>query len=165
MIHCKGMFLISCHKKKLKSITQFIKPSFVIISVQGEAGVREEKQDWGYVEVREGAHMFWWLYYTTSNVDSHTKKPLLIWLQTGTGVSSSGNGNFEEIGPYDVNMNPRNTSWVSLASIYSYTHSNNIHTLFQLILFAQIFFDSSKFLTLFKNIPNFICLSFSLYHQ
>jgi uncharacterized membrane protein YqiK len=28
------------------------------------------EQDYGYVTVRPGAHMFWWLYHTTSNVSA-----------------------------------------------------------------------------------------------
>ena len=37
-------------------------------------------QDWGYVEVRPGAHMFWWLYGSTHK-DSRDQKPLVMWLQ------------------------------------------------------------------------------------
>ena len=57
--------------------------------------------------------MFWWLYYTTDeNVKSFTEKPLIIWLQGGPGSSSTGYGNFEELGPYDMDLNPRNHTWV-----------------------------------------------------
>lgn len=45
-------------------------------------------QEWGYVTVRDGAHMFWWLHYTTATSDP-TEKPLLIWLQGGPGGSST----------------------------------------------------------------------------
>ena len=34
-------------------------------------------------------------------------------VQGGPGGSSCGFGNFEEIGPLDVELNPRNTTWVS----------------------------------------------------
>jgi len=33
--------------------------------------------------------------------------------QGGPGASSTGFGNFVEIGPLDVNLAPRNTTWVS----------------------------------------------------
>ncbi|PIK51605.1 putative retinoid-inducible serine carboxypeptidase-like [Apostichopus japonicus] len=39
----------------------------------------DPNEDWGYVDVRPGAHMFWWLYSTTA--DPSTNPPLIIWLQ------------------------------------------------------------------------------------
>ncbi|XP_058457678.1 retinoid-inducible serine carboxypeptidase-like [Malaya genurostris] len=69
------------------------------------------KQDWGFVEVRKGAHMFWWLYYTTADVDQYTDRPLLIWLQGGPGASSMY-GNFEELGPLTLEGEYRNHTWV-----------------------------------------------------
>jgi len=33
------------------------------------------------------------------------------------GGSSTGFGNFEEIGPLDVSLQPRNTSWVTLTNV------------------------------------------------
>ncbi|XP_015188707.1 PREDICTED: retinoid-inducible serine carboxypeptidase-like [Polistes dominula] len=56
--------------------------------------------------------MFWWLYYTTANVQSYYEKPLVIWLQGGPGASSTSYGNFEELGPLDTNLRPRNYTWV-----------------------------------------------------
>lgn len=69
------------------------------------------KQDWGFVEVRNGAHMFWWLYYTTADVLEFTERPLVIWLQGGPGASSMY-GNFEELGPLTLEGEPRNHTWV-----------------------------------------------------
>lgn len=40
----------------------------------------EPKQEWSYVDVREGAHMFYWLYYTTSP-EGFQQAPLIMWLQ------------------------------------------------------------------------------------
>lgn len=74
------------------------------------------KQTWGYVEVRPGANMFWWLYYTTATED-YTTRPLVLWLQGGPGGSSAGFGNFMEIGPLDVNLNNRSQSWVNYANV------------------------------------------------
>lgn len=68
-------------------------------------------QDWGFVEVRRGAHMFWWLYYTTAEVGNFTDRPLVIWLQGGPGASSMY-GNFEELGPLTLEGDPRNHTWV-----------------------------------------------------
>lgn len=70
-------------------------------------------QDWAFEDVRDGAHMFWWLYYTTADVESPFKRPLAIWLQGGPGASSTGYGNFEELGPLDLHLNERSHSWVN----------------------------------------------------
>ncbi|KAM6913444.1 retinoid-inducible serine carboxypeptidase [Lycodopsis pacificus] len=70
------------------------------------------KEAWNYVEVRDGAHMFWWLYYADSQ-----DLPLVMWLQGGPGGSGSGFGNFAEIGPLDGDLKPRKTSWVQAASV------------------------------------------------
>lgn len=63
------------------------------------------------MEVRNGAHKFWWLYLTTANEDP-TTRPLAIWLQGGPGASSTGFGNFEEIGPLTLDLSARNYTWV-----------------------------------------------------
>ncbi|XP_063987297.1 retinoid-inducible serine carboxypeptidase-like [Diachasmimorpha longicaudata] len=82
----------------------------------GRKGHGPGEQEWGYVDVRPGAHMFWWLYYVTpasgEPVDVY-EKPLIIWLQGGPGASSTGYGNFEELGPLDVDGNRRNHTWVN----------------------------------------------------
>ena len=36
-------------------------------------------EDWSYVEVRPGAHMFWWLYGCTAA--TRDTLPLVMWLQ------------------------------------------------------------------------------------
>ena len=72
-------------------------------------------ETWGYVEVRRGAFMFWWLYGADSV--QREDKPLLMWLQGGPGSSSTGYGNFEEIGPLDVHLEVRNTTWIKEANI------------------------------------------------
>ncbi|CAG0895869.1 unnamed protein product, partial [Cyprideis torosa] len=68
------------------------------------------KETWGYEEVRTDAFLFWWLYFRDASAKG--RRPLVIWLQGGPGGSSCGFGNFEEIGPLDVNRKPRNNSWV-----------------------------------------------------
>ncbi|XP_058799507.1 uncharacterized protein LOC131668992 [Phymastichus coffea] len=87
---------------------------FVLITTtSARQGFGPGNQEWGYVTVRPKAHMFWWLYYTTANADfKYETKPLIIWLQGGPGGSSTGIGNFQEIGPLDVHMKLRNYSWV-----------------------------------------------------
>lgn len=56
--------------------------------------------------------MFWWLYYTTANVSDHRDRPLVVWLQGGPGASSTGYGNFLELGPLDLYISERNFTWV-----------------------------------------------------
>lgn len=56
--------------------------------------------------------MFYWLYYTTANVSNYVERPLVIWLQGGPGASSTGYGNFEELGPVDLYGDYRNWTWV-----------------------------------------------------
>ncbi|XP_039979894.1 retinoid-inducible serine carboxypeptidase [Xiphias gladius] len=75
------------------------------------------KEAWDYVEVRDGAHMFYWLYYADSQSAGYRDLPLIMWLQGGPGGSGSGFGNFEEIGPLNSDLKPRNTSWVQAASV------------------------------------------------
>ncbi|XP_059473320.1 retinoid-inducible serine carboxypeptidase-like [Neocloeon triangulifer] len=73
-------------------------------------------EDWGYIDVRTGAHMFYWLYTSTAAPDP-TTLPIILWLQGGPGGSSTAYGNFEEMGPLDVNLQPRNSSWVHHANL------------------------------------------------
>ncbi|KAH8251413.1 hypothetical protein KR032_011179 [Drosophila birchii] len=75
------------------------------------------EQDWGYVDVREGAHMFYWLYYTTANVSIYTDRPLVLWLQGGPGGASSGMGNFLELGPVNIKGEPREGNWVQHVNV------------------------------------------------
>lgn len=88
-----------------------------LISNAGREGFGPGEQDWGYVTVRPGGHMFWWLYYTTADVSSCTERPLLIWLQGGPGASSTGYGNFAELGPLDIDLKERNHTWVKNANV------------------------------------------------
>ncbi|XP_034480490.1 retinoid-inducible serine carboxypeptidase [Drosophila innubila] len=81
-------------------------------AVNARKGYGPGEQDWGFVDVRKGAHMFYWLYYTTANVSSYTQRPLAIWLQGGPGASSTGYGNFEELGPLQLDGSYREWTWV-----------------------------------------------------
>jgi len=40
-----------------------------------------------------------------------------MWLQGGPGGSSTGFGNFEELGPLTVELKPRNTTWLRAANV------------------------------------------------
>lgn len=71
---------------------------------------------WDYVTVRPKAHMFYWLYETTHE-SGFKNRPLILWLQGGPGGSSTGFGNFGELGPLDVTLKPRDTTWLQTASL------------------------------------------------
>ncbi|KAI6675721.1 hypothetical protein NL676_003627 [Syzygium grande] len=81
-------------------------------------GTRDGSEQWGYVEVRPGAHLFWWLYRSPYRVEDPSKPwPVLLWHQGGPGGSSVGFGNFGEIGPLDENLQPRNFTWLQKADL------------------------------------------------
>ncbi|KAJ9542795.1 hypothetical protein OSB04_029301 [Centaurea solstitialis] len=100
-------------------------------------GTDDGFEEWGYVEVRPRAHMFWWLYSSPNRVNDPSKPwPTILWLQGGPGGSGVGFGNFGEIGPLDVNLKPRNSTWLQKADIlfvdspvgtgFSYVEDNNL---------------------------------------
>ncbi|XXG79526.1 hypothetical protein AAC387_Pa09g0574 [Persea americana] len=81
-------------------------------------GTTDGSEEWGYVEVRPKAHMFWWLYHSPQRVHSHSSPwPTVLWLQGGPGASGVGIGNFQEIGPLDPNLKPRNSTWLQKADL------------------------------------------------
>ncbi|XP_066353826.1 serine carboxypeptidase-like 51 [Miscanthus floridulus] len=84
----------------------------------GAAGTPDGSEEWGYVEVRPKAHMFWWLYHSPQRVDNGTTPwPTVLWLQGGPGASGVGYGNFMEIGPLDEDLKPRATTWLAKADL------------------------------------------------
>ncbi|KAF8760492.1 hypothetical protein HU200_010114 [Digitaria exilis] len=73
---------------------------------------------WGYVEVPPKAHISWWYIRSPQRVSSPTKPwPIILWLQGGPGQSGVGHGYFLEIGPFDVDLNPRNSTWLQKADL------------------------------------------------
>ncbi|KAI3846094.1 hypothetical protein MKW98_015463 [Papaver atlanticum] len=82
------------------------------------AGTKDGSEQWGYVQVRPKAHMFWWHYKSPYRVDDPSKPwPIILWLQGGPGASGVGIGNFQEIGPLDNFLNPRNSTWLKKADL------------------------------------------------
>ncbi|CAL5042546.1 unnamed protein product [Urochloa decumbens] len=93
------------------------------LSIYGDAatitaGTADGMEKWGYVEVRPKANLFWWYYKSPQRVSSPEKPwPTILWLQGGPGGSGVGQGNFLEIGPLDVDQNPRNSTWLQKADL------------------------------------------------
>lgn len=57
--------------------------------------------------------MFWWRYKSPYRVEDSSKPwPIILWLQGGPGASGIGIGNFEEVGPLDTSLKPRNSTWL-----------------------------------------------------
>ncbi|KAL1557683.1 Serine carboxypeptidase-like 51 [Salvia divinorum] len=94
----------------------------LLFLLQGSSvrGVRTDdgSESWGYVEVRPKAHMFWWYYRSPQRTEDPNKPwPIILWLQGGPGASGVGIGNFEEIGPLDSYLKPRNSTWLKKADL------------------------------------------------
>ncbi|CAL9167718.1 unnamed protein product [Musa hybrid cultivar] len=82
------------------------------------AGTADGSENWGYVEVRPKARMFWWHYRSPQRVDGgSTPWPTVLWLQGGPGGSGVAIGNFQEIGPLDTGLKPRNSTWLHKADL------------------------------------------------
>ncbi|TVU08736.1 hypothetical protein EJB05_42148 [Eragrostis curvula] len=82
------------------------------------AGTDDGAERWGYAQVRPKANLFWWWYKSPQRLSSPANPwPTVLWLQGGPGASSVGQGNFNEVGPLDVNLNPRNTTWLQMADV------------------------------------------------
>ena len=135
-----------------------------------DAVIPDEK--WGYINLRPNAYMFWWLYGASSPeikpVD-RDKVPFVIWIQGGPGASGVGYGNFREIGPLDVNLKPRNTTWSSKANVlfidnpvgtgYSYVTDNSAYTTNVEEIASDLLTFMKKFLDImpvFRTMPTFI---------
>ncbi|KAI5637985.1 serine carboxypeptidase domain-containing protein [Phthorimaea operculella] len=84
--------------------------------------VRPWKSIQRYVEVRPGAFLFYWLYYADGTAVGADQKPLIIWIQGGPGFAASGLANFAEIGPLDMDMKPRNHTWVNGRNVLLIDH-------------------------------------------
>ena len=124
-------------------------------------------ETWNYVTVRENAHIFYWFYGAQSN--RRDQLPLTLWLQGGPGASSTGFGNFEEIGPVYQNNTPRNTTWIKKTNLlfvdspvgagFSYVDFNaaltdNVTQIADdLLVVLKAFL---KNLTIFKDVPFYI---------
>ncbi|XP_030875052.1 retinoid-inducible serine carboxypeptidase [Leptonychotes weddellii] len=129
----------------------------------------EGKEVWDYVTIRKDAHMFWWLYYATNPCKNFSELPLVMWLQGGPGGSSTGFGNFKEIGPLDSDLKPRRSTWLQSASLlfvdnpvgtgFSYVNKSDAYAkdlatvASDMMVLLKTFFDCHKE---FQTIPFYI---------
>nr|KAJ0186249.1 hypothetical protein LSAT_V11C900501050 [Lactuca sativa] len=104
---CVLVFL--CHLAFISSVTS---------TGNCSSGTIDGSETWGYVEVRPGAHMFWWLYKSPNKPKQPTKPwPTILWLHGIPDESAAGNGNFGAIGPLDVDLKSRNSTWLQKADL------------------------------------------------
>ncbi|KAI3922092.1 hypothetical protein MKX01_005781 [Papaver californicum] len=90
--------------------------SFSHGGISTPSGTQDESEQWGYIEVLPKCHMFWWSYRSPYRVEDSSKPwPIILWLQGGPGASGVGTGNFQEVGPLDTNLSPRNSTWLRKA--------------------------------------------------
>ncbi|GMT22364.1 hypothetical protein PFISCL1PPCAC_13661, partial [Pristionchus fissidentatus] len=118
------------------------------------AGPITYNEDWGYTTVRSGAHSFWWL-YAADKTDNN--RPLFLWLQGGPGSSSTGYGNFQELGPKTMDGSDNEGTWLQLGDLvfvdnpvgagFSYVESDDKYTTNvaqignDLVSWANVFFS------------------------
>ncbi|KAK1267366.1 Serine carboxypeptidase-like 51 [Acorus gramineus] len=107
-----------------KRVSSLALPLLLVLSVISNGrsvdstGTQDGNEEWGYVQVRPKAHMFWWLYRSPKRVENASSPwPTILWLQGGPGASGVGIGNFEEIGPLDTDLKPRNSTWLRKADL------------------------------------------------
>ncbi|KAL2328531.1 hypothetical protein Fmac_021958 [Flemingia macrophylla] len=101
----------------MEKVPHFVSILLLLVLANGGKVLALKSQDgseeWGYVQVRPQAHMFWWLYRSPYRVEDPSKPwPIVLWLQGGPGASGVGIGNFEEVGPLDTSLKPRNSTWL-----------------------------------------------------
>ena len=91
------------------------------------------KNSYSYVDVKPGAHMFYWLYCSNST----KANSLVLWLQGGPGSSSTGTGNFLEVGLQDVDLKNRTDSWVC-RNVYYLFFTLILSLVFSSLLFSAV---------------------------
>ena len=84
--------------------------------LSARGGTDDGSEEWGYIPLRPGASMFYWLYKTT-HPDGYRNRPIVLWLQGGPCLSGTGLGNFLMFGPLDQDLKPRNSTWIQTANI------------------------------------------------
>jgi serine carboxypeptidase 1 len=96
-------------------------------------------EEWNFFNVRKDANLFYWLYSQQSKANEKLdNRPWFLWLQGGPGLSATGVGNLQEIGPLDFDLKPRDSTWLSrgdllfvdspVGSGYSYVTNDSAYT-------------------------------------
>ncbi|CAL4060821.1 unnamed protein product, partial [Meganyctiphanes norvegica] len=111
---------VAYNRVTMKVLSFLLLVALAVAKPQNQTNDAPEKaqldEDFGYVTVRTGSHMFYVVYHVDQPGD-WTTYPLIMWLQGGPGSSGVGYGNLAELGPYDVNGNKRDGAWTKKANV------------------------------------------------
>lgn len=78
--------------------------------LEGE-GVGNLNYTAAFTQIPDVGDIFWWFYPTIAVGNPHNR-PIILWLDGVTGVPPSLLANLGMFGPYDINLNRRQNSWV-----------------------------------------------------
>ena len=94
----------------LIQITYLLVLSFLVL--EGD-GLGDLNYTAAFTQIPNVGDIFWWFYPTIAIGNPHNR-PIILWLDGVTGVPPSLLANLGMFGPYDINLNRRQNSWVSL---------------------------------------------------
>lgn len=87
---------------------------YTVIELEGD-GIGTLTYRAAFTRLHDIGDVFWWFYPTT--LAAPLTRPLVVWLDGTTGVPPSLLANIGMIGPYDVNFERRNGSWVEQCNL------------------------------------------------
>lgn len=97
-----------------------------VVRLKRSLGYGPGEQEFGYITIRNGAHVFFWYFYAQD--DEPLTKPTVVFLSGGPGTSSTGVANFGEVGNSYVNGTERAAAWVSLEKVFLFFFLNLLLT-------------------------------------
>ncbi|KAJ8721620.1 hypothetical protein PYW07_002395 [Mythimna separata] len=84
---------------------------FSVRLLKGE-GIGEFDYTAAFTEIPDVGDVFWW-FYPTIAIGNRYNRPIILWLDGVTGVPPSLLANLGMFGPYDINFNRRQDSWIN----------------------------------------------------
>lgn len=96
-------------------ITDMLVLTFSVL--KGE-GIGDLNYTAAFTEIPLVGEVFWW-FYPTIAIGNPYNRPIILWLDGVTGVPPSLLANLGMFGPYDVNFDRRQNSWVKIFRSFS----------------------------------------------